>query len=138
MKAAPEAPRQAPAASWRPQLDETSAVPLYEQLIEQVSMAITARFLRPGDPLPSVRGLAAELRINPNTASRAVREMTRLGLAQSERGQGSVVADTAVEAALPIAERTLARELGRAVRVARGLGMTRKQLQDALRQAWEE
>lgn len=64
--------------------------------------------------------------------------MNRLGLAQAARGQGSVVADTAVATASPIAERTLARELGRAVRVARGLGMNRKQLHDALRQAWEE
>ncbi len=65
-------------------------------------------------------------------------ERLEIDVEATERGQGSVVADNAIEVAAPIAERTLARELGRAVRVARGLGMTRKQLQDALRQAWNE
>lgn len=123
---------------WRPELDETSAVPLYEQMIEQVSLAITAGLLSPGDALPSVRTLAAQLRVNPNTAARAVREMQSLGLAEALRGVGSVVAPKAPAIAPGIARRVLDRELEAAIRVARQLGLGLGSLRDALREKWRE
>lgn len=55
--------------------------------------------LSPGDPLPSVRQLAAELRVNPNTVQQAYRELEREGLVQVRRGQGTFVSDAAVDGA---------------------------------------
>jgi GntR family transcriptional regulator len=55
--------------------------------------------LNPGDPLPSVRQLAAELGVNPNTVQQAYRELEREGLVRVRRGQGTFVADVAVDGA---------------------------------------
>ena len=74
-------------------------MPIYEQIVESVALAIAASELRDGDALPSVRGLAAELRVDPNTAARALKELERLGLATAHPGKGSVVAKNAAAAA---------------------------------------
>jgi len=113
-------------------------VPLYEQLLEQAALAVAAGRLAVGDGLPSVRNLAAELRINPNTAARALREMERYGLAEARRGLGSVVAEGARQAAGPLARRALARQLGGVVDVGRQLGLDLTEIQAALAERWEE
>lgn len=120
------------------EIDETSPVPLYEQLLEQAALAVAAGRLAVGDGLPSVRNLAAELRINPNTAARALREMERYGLAEARRGLGSVVAEGARQAAGPLARRALARQLGGVVDVGRQLGLDLTEIQAALAERWEE
>ncbi len=122
---------------WLPKVDERKAQPLYEQLIEQVAIAIQAGRLKPGDPLPSVRHLAAELRINPNTTARALREMDTLGLSRALRGVGKVVAEGAVDAATGLARKILRRELDSVLRVARELGMGFEAIEEELRQRWE-
>lgn len=73
-------------------VDPRSSVPLYEQIVGQVRAAVAAGVLSPGDPLPSVRQLAADLRINPNTVAAAYRELERAGLTTVQRGQGTYVA----------------------------------------------
>ena len=118
-------------------LDEASATPIYEQMVEQVALSVAAGRLGPGDDLPSVRSLAAELRVNPNTAARALREMEQAGLAETRRGLGSVVAPTAPAAAREMARRALDRELGGVVEVGRQLGLGLDELMGALRRQWE-
>lgn len=119
------------------ELDETSATPIYEQMVEQVALSVAAGRMGPGDDLPSVRTLAAELRVNPNTAARALREMEQAGLAETRRGLGSVVAPGALQAARDMARRALERELGGVVEVGRQLGLDLDDLMGALRRRWE-
>jgi len=119
------------------ELDETSATPIYEQMVEQVALSVAAGRMRPGDDLPSVRTLAAELRVNPNTAARALREMEQAGLAETRRGLGSVVAPLAPEAARRLARAALERELGGVVEVGRQLGLGLDDLTQALTRRWE-
>ena len=76
-------------------LDPSSPIPLYTQIVEQVRAAVAGDGLRPEDPLPSVRQLAAELRVNPNTVVQAYRELEREGLVYVRRGQGTFVAGLA-------------------------------------------
>jgi GntR family transcriptional regulator len=123
---------------WFPRLDGASAQPLYEQLIEQVALAVAAGRLRPGDALPSVRGLAGRLRINPNTAARALRDMEAAGLARPERGLGTVVADGATAAARRLARAALDREVAGVVAVARRLGLGIDEVCEAVRSEWKE
>ena len=123
---------------WLPRLNPSSSNPLYEQLLESVALAVAAGELRPGSPLPSVRTLAAELRINPNTAARSLRAMERSGLAQPVRGVGSVGAEEASAAAADLARHALDRELHGAVEVARRLGLGLRDLRDALSRKWKE
>jgi GntR family transcriptional regulator len=121
-----------------PTIRAQSAVPIYEQIVESVALAVAAGELRDGDPLPSVRGLAAELRVNPNTAARAVKELERLGLATSYQGKGSVVARGAAAPAKRIARAALGRELDATVAVALGLGIGIDELLESMRRRWRE
>jgi len=79
------------------QVDAASPVPIYAQIVAQVRAGVAAGALLAGDPLPSVRQLAAELRINPNTVAQAYRELEREGLAYVQRGQGTFVAEVGPE-----------------------------------------
>ena len=66
--------------------------PLYSQIVDSYRERITAGILQPGDKLPSVRELAAELAINPNTIQRAYRELEAAGWVQTQPGKGCFVA----------------------------------------------
>jgi GntR family transcriptional regulator len=65
---------------------------LYQQIVDEVRRGLVLGTLAPEDPLPSVRALAAELRVNPNTVQQAYRELERAGVVYSRRGQGTFVA----------------------------------------------
>jgi len=77
-------------------IDTSSFVPIYEQVKSQLKLRIAAHILKPHDPLPSIRELASELLINPNTVARAYREMEHEGFICTQQGIGSFVSDEAV------------------------------------------
>ncbi len=72
-------------------IDYKNRKPVYEQITEQFQELILRGILLPDTPLPSVRSLAMELSINPNTVQRAYAEMERCGLVYSVTGRGSFV-----------------------------------------------
>lgn len=76
-------------------LDYKDRRPIYEQIIEKFQQMILCGALQAGDPMPSVRSLAMELSINPNTIQRAYQELERRGYIVSIKGKGSFVSDTA-------------------------------------------
>ncbi|MEM9598539.1 MAG: GntR family transcriptional regulator [Acidobacteriota bacterium] len=123
---------------WLPQLDPQSPTPIYEQILEAVAIAVSTGALRAGDPLPSIRQLATELRLNPNTTARALRALEREGLIRGIRGIGTVVTDDAAELAGPLASQALRRELTAAVDIARRMGLGWKELRNALKEEWED
>src|SRR6516164_2786563 len=69
-----------------------SNTPIYQQITQQVRHAVTTARLAVGDQLPSVRALAEELVVNPNTVARAYAELTREGLIESRAGRGVFIA----------------------------------------------
>jgi GntR family transcriptional regulator len=73
-------------------LDVADERPLYQQIVDEVRRGLVMGTLSPEDPLPSVRALAAELRVNPNTVQQAYRELERAGIIYTRRGQGTFVA----------------------------------------------
>jgi GntR family transcriptional regulator len=79
------------------ELDLHSGVPVYRQIIDRVHSARAAGQLRPGDRLPTVRQLAVDLSINPNTVVRAYRELELTGVLTTHQGTGTFVADQKVE-----------------------------------------
>lgn len=81
-----------------------SGVPIYRQIQDQVRFGISAGRLKPGEQLPTVRALAVELSVNPNTVIKAYTELEREGVLTSEQGSGTFVAPQPVTA-LPAAER---------------------------------
>ncbi len=78
-------------------LDLHSGVPLYRQLIDQVQAAIASQALIPGDQLPTVRQVAVDLEINPNTVMRAYREMEIRGILDTQQGTGTFVAQQTID-----------------------------------------
>ncbi len=74
-------------------VNPSSGVPIYLQLVAQVKQAVAAGALKPGGALPTVRKLAADLSINPNTVARAYRDLGREGVIATVVGGGSFVAD---------------------------------------------
>jgi GntR family transcriptional regulator len=73
------------------QIDIKSGVPFYRQIIDQVKGAIAAGIVEPGDRLPTVRQLAVDLSINPNTVSRAYTELELTGLVETQMGSGTFI-----------------------------------------------
>ena len=67
--------------------------PIYSQLVAQIKLGIAAGALSPGERLPSVRDLAAEAGVNPNTMQRALQELERQGLVYSQRTSGRFVTE---------------------------------------------
>jgi GntR family transcriptional regulator len=76
-------------------LDTRDGRPLYLQIMDEVRRAISIGTLRPEEPLPSVRELAAELVVNPRTVSQAYQELEREGVVYVRRGQGTFVSPAA-------------------------------------------
>jgi GntR family transcriptional regulator len=72
-------------------IDPKSGVPFYRQIIEQVKYAIARGGLAPGDRLPTVRQLAVDLSINPNTVIRAYRELEMEKMIETQQGSGTFV-----------------------------------------------
>lgn len=82
-------------------LDPASGVPTYLQLIQQVEHALRLGVLTPGDRLPRVREVVADLAINPNTVLKAYRGLEQKGLASGRPGQGTFVDGSLAQATLP-------------------------------------
>lgn len=78
-------------------LDLKSGVPFYRQIIDQVKSAIATGLIEPGDRLPTVRQLAVDLSINPNTVARAYTELELTGLVETQMGSGTFVGQRKVE-----------------------------------------
>jgi GntR family transcriptional regulator len=91
----------APASPIEFRLDPVSGVPTYLQLVHQVEHALRLGYLRPGDQLPKVRDVVGSLAINPNTVSKAYRELETKGLTVGRPGQGTFILATLSQVALP-------------------------------------
>jgi GntR family transcriptional regulator len=100
-----------------------SPVPIYEQIVSQVIFAVAGGDVAPGDLLPSVRDLAGQLVVNPNTVARAFQELERDGVVETRRGLGMAVSANAVKACTD-RRRTIVRDrLKEALREAAAAGL---------------
>ncbi len=79
------------------ELDPKSGVPFYRQVIDQIQFAIANGRLSCGDRLPTVRQLAVELKINPNTVARAYQELEIKGVVDTQMGTGTFIGSGKVE-----------------------------------------
>ena len=77
-------------------LNPASGIPLYLQLIEQVKHAIETGAIRAGEQLPSVRQMAEDLVINPNTVARAYRDLEHEGIIELKHGSGAFIRESMV------------------------------------------
>ena len=123
-------------------IDSSNGVPIYVQLIEQVKRALEVGSLQPGDQLPTVRELASELTIAPNTIVKAYNELQRMGLIESRPGKGTMVTGRAEENVRQQQIEAFFARLRALIRDASSLGLTedelRAQFETEIRQVFHE
>ena len=107
-----------------------SDVPLYRQIITQVQSVVASGKLRVGSRVPSVRDLAVDLRINPNTVARAYRELNRLGVIETRGANGSYVCASRGSGSRELREAEYRTRLGEAIAAAASMGIARKRAQE--------
>jgi GntR family transcriptional regulator len=116
-------------------INPNAPVPIFRQIADGLRASIARGTYAPGELIPSVRTLAEELGVNPNTVQKAVADVERDGLIESERGRGMVVrAGTRVQARASGDEAVLA-HLGEAARVAFAAGLTQERFELLARRA---
>jgi GntR family transcriptional regulator len=115
-------------------LDLQSGVPVYRQIIDQVHAARASGAVRPGDQLPTVRQLAVDLSVNPNTVVRAYRELEIIGALSTQQGTGTFITDTKIEQSAAERERSLDRIVSEFVARAGREGFTVKELRSRLKE----
>ncbi len=108
-------------------VDPRSGVPIYLQIIEQVKRSVALGALTPGEQLPTVKQLALDLTVNPNTVARAYRDLEHDGVIETASGRGSFVRAGNGAANVSLAAgRDVAREgIDAALREAKSLGLQR-------------
>jgi GntR family transcriptional regulator len=119
--------------AFRFELSLHSGVPVYRQLIDQVRAGIAAGSLLPGDQLPTVRQLAVDLAINPNTVMRAYRELELGGLLETHQGTGTFISEKKLEKKAAERERQLNQLAAEIAARAGAAGFTVEDLIDRLR-----
>jgi GntR family transcriptional regulator len=110
-------------------LDSASGVPFYRQIIRWIEHAILSGRLRPGDRLPTIRALAVELKINPNTIAKAYNELELRGIVMTQVGSGTFVSDHPVDDSHDELRKKIEEIVGRFMRAMTELGLDQEHIQ---------
>ncbi len=116
----------------------TSDKPIYEQITDQIKNMIVSGLLAEGDPLPSMRLLAKELRISVITTKRAYEELEKEGFIETVTGKGSYISGQNIELVREVQFRIAEEHLQSAVDVARRSGISLNELVDVLQILYKE
>ncbi len=110
-------------------IDTTDGVPIYLQIVEQIKRSVALGRVKPEEELPSVRQLALDLTINPNTVARAYLELEHQGVIYKRQGQGTFVSPQAVDASRRERQKIVAALMEKAVIEAASSGMTAAEME---------
>lgn len=124
------------------ELDFRSHVPIYSQIVDQIKQLVAAGMLQPDEQLPTVRQLAADLRVNFNTVARAYRMLDEAGVISTQQGRGTYVLEPQADLnARKLRELTLERLVGGFLQESHRLGFDPQEvaeLTSALLDRWRE
>lgn len=118
-------------------IDPRDAVPIWKQIEEGMRRLVGAGSLRPGRPVPSVRDLARELRVNPMTVSKAYQRLAEAGVLVVRRGEGTFVADGPPQLTRGERARTMREAASRFVSLAVTMGVSRDEAAGEVAAAWD-
>lgn len=119
------------------QISTGGAAPLYRQIVERVRQLRASGRLEPGAELPSVRGLAEQLIINPSTVMRAYQQLLADGVIESRPGRGYFLSETRRVLSESERKRRLSIAVSHLVQEATFLGFTSSEVESAVRRAME-
>ena len=114
-------------------IDPSDGVPIYQQIAAQIRYHVATGALKADDELPSVRALAAEHVINPNTVIRAYLDLEQGGVIYKRRGMGTYVRESTIEVSEEEAATLVGEALDKALVLAAQLGMPQEQLELAFK-----
>ena len=110
-------------------VDTSSFIPIYEQIKKGFKREIFRGNLKPNDPLPSIRDLATELLINPNTVARAYRELEMEDFIYTRKGKGCYVADNSTQLMIQERKSILAKSFDEVIDEAKKYGLNREDIE---------
>jgi GntR family transcriptional regulator len=119
-------------------IDPSSGLPIYIQIAQQIKTAVAMGRLQPEEPLPSVRQLAVELAVNPNTVARAYLDLEIEGVIYKRQGAGTFVSGQGVEMSKGERRRVLNELLEKALVEGINLGLPERELRDAFERTLEK
>jgi GntR family transcriptional regulator len=114
-------------------VDPRSGVPIYLQIAEQIKRSVALGVLQAGEQLPTVKQLALDLTVNPNTVARAYRDLERANVIETAPGRGSFVRADGASDSPRVAAEIAGNALDVALREAKAVGLTR----DGMRELFE-
>ena len=115
-------------------IDTSNGVPIYIQIVEQIKRTVALGRLKPEDGLPSVRQLALDLTINPNTVARAYLELEHQGVIYKRQGQGTFISSRAVEVSRRERNKIVSALFEKAIVEAVNSGMTAMEIDEIYQQ----
>ncbi len=119
-------------------INNSSMVPIYEQIVDQIKASIVARELLPGDPLPSVRALAREQKISALTVKKAYDYLEEEGFTVTIHGKGTFVAETSQDFLKEEQKRDIEEEFEQLIDKARRCGLSDMEITDLFNMLLEE
>lgn len=111
-------------------VDTSSFVPIYEQIKKEFKKEIFSGNLKPNDSLPSIRDLATELLINPNTVARAYRELEREGFIYTRKGKGCYVSDDSTQLMIEERKSILTQSFDEVIEEAKRFGLSTEEIKE--------
>jgi GntR family transcriptional regulator len=118
-------------------VETSSGMPLSRQIAAQIRAQCASKALKPGDRLPSVRVLAAELAVNQNTILRVYERLTAEGLLERRHGDGTFVADRIPSGQMTSQKQVLCQQIAKAAELAKTLGIDLEEVHRLLDEMWE-
>ena len=122
----------------RIRVETSSGMPITRQIAAQIRAQCASATLRPGERLPSVRALAAELAVNQNTILRVYERLTAEGLLERRHGDGTFVADRVPTGQMRAQRQLLRQQVARVAELAMTLGVTPEELHQLLDETLEQ
>lgn len=119
-------------------IEPTSPVPIYQQIADYIRRAVAAGVYRPGESVPSVRALALELKVNPNTVQRAYEALEREGLVYARRGLGLFVTTEGAHAARGRARDAVRATFAHGIRAGRDADLPDEAIRATFDEAWSD
>jgi GntR family transcriptional regulator len=119
-------------------IDPSNGLPIYIQIVNQIKTSIAMGRLMPEDPLPSVRQLAVDLAVNPNTVARAYLDLEYEGIIYKRQGAGTFVSSQGVEMSKNERRKVLGELIEKALVEGVNLGLEEKELRDAFERVLEK
>jgi GntR family transcriptional regulator len=119
-------------------VDPSDDVPIFRQIVQQIKTAVAMGRLQPEEPLPSVRQLAVELAVNPNTVARAYLDLEIEGVIYKRQGAGTFVSNQGAEMSRAERRKVLTELFERALVEGLNLGMQERELRETFERVLEK